>query len=179
MRVRDHVAVSTVATALVGPWARRRAFGLWAGGVLIDADHYVWYCLRHRSLNPRGAARFFNGAHPAQNRTTRALHSPIVLAVLFTLAARRRELLPLVVGMGTHVLLDVQHGTRMDEARAAALERDGFTCRACGACAPDVETHVWRQPWLMPSYATDNVVSLCAACHELQHAGGSEQRSWS
>ncbi|HYZ28999.1 MAG TPA: hypothetical protein VE570_08100 [Thermoleophilaceae bacterium] len=177
MRVRDHVAVSTLASALASPWGGREAVGLWAGSVLIDADHYVWYCLRHRSLNPRRAARFFNGARPERRPATRALHSPAVLMAALALAARRRELLPVVLGMSMHVLLDVRHEARMDEARAAALDRDAFVCQSCGVRGPDVETHLWRQPWLMPSYATENLVSLCARCHEIEHAPGKEWRA--
>jgi hypothetical protein len=178
MRVRDHVAVSTLAAALVSRWDRRRAVALWAGSVLIDADHYAWYCLRHHSLNARRAERVFNGVQAPRHPATRALHSPTALTAALALALRRRELLPVVVGMSMHVLLDGRHDDRMDEARATALERDDFVCRACGIRAPDLETHLWRQPWLMPSYATDNLVSLCASCHELEHAAAKEWRSW-
>jgi hypothetical protein len=178
MRVRDHVAISTLGTALVSPWAGRRALGLWVGGVLIDADHYIWYCLRQRGLSLRRAARYFNGPQPQRHPTTRALHSPVVLAAGLALALRRRKLRPIVVGMSMHVLLDVGYDARMDAARAAALARDNHVCRACGVRGADIETHLWRQPRLMPSYAPDNLVSLCASCHEAEHADGEERRSW-
>jgi hypothetical protein len=178
MRVRDHIAVSTVGAALLSPWVRRGALGLWAGSVLIDVDHYVWFCCRHRRLSPRRAMRLFNAADPPRDPAARALHNPLALLAVIALSLRRRGLLAAAAGMSMHVLLDVTHEGRMHVARAAALERDGFACRACGTRTPDVETHLWRQPFVMPSYATENLVSLCPSCHEIAHARP-ESRSWS
>ena len=178
MRVRDHIAVSTLGAALLSPWAGRSVLGLWAGGVLIDVDHYLWFCACHRRLNPVLAVRFFNEASPPQHSATRSLHSPVAVMALLALALRRPRVLPVAAGMTLHVLLDVRHEARMDEARAAALQRDGFACQACGTRVPNVGTHLWRQPWLTPSYATQNLVSLCATCHEIAHAPGPELRSW-
>jgi 5-methylcytosine-specific restriction endonuclease McrA len=48
--------------------------------------------------------------------------------------------------------------------------RDEFTCQECGARGGQVETHVWRQPRLWPSYRPDDIVSLCPDCHEAAHA---------
>lgn len=61
MRVRDHVAVSTAGAALLSPWLGRGVLSPWASSILIDADHYLWFCLRQRRLNPVAAVRFFNG----------------------------------------------------------------------------------------------------------------------
>jgi hypothetical protein len=172
MRVRDHIALSTAGAALLHPWLGRGVLGLWAGSVLIDVDHYAWFCLRHRRCNPRAAVRFFNEAHPPQHSATKLLHSPVAPIAVLLLGARRGWLLPVALGMGMHVALDAHHEARMDEARGAALERDGFSCRACGTRAPHVRTHVRRQPWLLPSYEAENLVALCASCHEDAHACG-------
>ena len=176
MRVRDHVLISTAATALVTPFIGRRALSLWAGGVLIDADHYAWFCLRHRSLSPQAAVRFFNKADPPRHQATRALHAPTALLLAFLLGLRRRQLLPLALGMGLHVALDAQHEARMNRARAAALARDGCSCQLCGAAA--VAAHVWRQPRLLPSYRVGNLTSLCGTCHEKAHARSGGPASW-
>lgn len=170
MRVRDHVLISTAGAALTAPFLGRSALGLWAGGVLIDADHYVWFCLRHRCLSPNAAVRFFNQADPPQNPATRALHSPAVLLVLLLLGLRCRGLLPLVLGMGVHVALDVYHRARMGQAQSAALARDGHSCQACGTAAPPIGIHTARQPRLLPSYGAQNLVSLCGRCHRASHA---------
>jgi 5-methylcytosine-specific restriction endonuclease McrA len=58
----------------------------------------------------------------------------------------------------------------MDRARAAALERDAFTCQTCGVRGQDLGTHIRSQPWLLPSYEVENVVTLCDPCHEAAHA---------
>ncbi|MGH3191853.1 MAG: hypothetical protein ACRDOU_14465 [Streptosporangiaceae bacterium] len=176
MRVRDHIVLSAAGAALLRPWAGRDALGLVAGGVLIDADHYAWFCLRHRRLNPVAAVRFFNEAHPPQHPGTRALHSPAALLAVLAAGFGWPWLLPVAMGMGLHVALDAQHKARMHRARAAALERDGFCCQACGA--PTMDAHVRRQPLLLPSYATQNLTSLCRGCHQDAHARGREPSPW-
>jgi hypothetical protein len=171
VRVRDHIALSTAGAALVLPWVGRGGLAFWAGGVFIDADHYVWFCLRERSLSPRTAAHFFNSAGAPQHPAMRLLHSrPALLSVLL-LGLRRRRLLPLALGMSLHIAADAHHEARMNEARAQALKRDRFSCQTCGTPGSVVGTHVWRQPWLLPSYETQNLISLCGPCHELAHAG--------
>jgi hypothetical protein len=172
MRVRDHIALSTAGVALARPTARDRALGFWAGSVLIDVDHYLWFCLRERSWKPTAAVRFFNEARPPQHSTTRVLHSPVAPLAFLVLGLRHRALTWVGLGMLLHIALDLQHEARMDRARAAALERDGFTCQVCGARAPDVGTHLHEQPWLLPSYEVENLVALCDSCHELAHSGG-------
>lgn len=177
MRVRDHVLLSAAGAALLRPWARGSVAGLVAGGVLIDADHYAWFCLRHRRLNPVAAVRFFNGAHPPQYQGTRLLHTPGALLAVLAAALHWPRLLPVAAGMGLHVALDRQHEARMRSARKAALERDEYRCQACGA-QTRIDTHVRRQPWLLPSYSAEDLISLCHACHETVHTGRTGARAW-
>lgn len=178
MRVRDHVLISTAGAVLAAPFIGRGALNLWAGGVLIDADHYVWFCLRQRRLNPLAAVNFFNQARPPQHPATRALHAPATLAAVVLLGLRRRQLRPIALGMGLHVALDAHHIAHMDRARAAALARDGYSCQVCGTAAPPIDAHVWRQPGLLPSYRARNLISLCGRCHEAAHARVTGPASW-
>jgi hypothetical protein len=170
MRVRDHIAVSTVGAALLRPWLGKGVVGLWAGSVLIDADHYVWFCLEQRRLSPLAALQFFNGAHPPQHSGTRALHTPLALMVAALASTRWPPLRTAAFGMAVHIALDLRHEARVNEARAAVLERDDFLCRECGTRAEALEVHLERQPWLLPSYAAQNLISLCGPCHEAAHA---------
>jgi hypothetical protein len=169
MRVRDHIALSTSAAAAARPWLGNRAIGLWAGGVLVDLDHYVWFCAHDRRSSPRAAMRFFNQAHPPSDTYARILHNPVVPLALLVLGLRRRTARAIAVGVATHIALDAIHDARMQAARTAALQRDAFACQACGARAA-VETHLRSQPWVMPSYSPRHLVALCEACHEEAHA---------
>jgi hypothetical protein len=178
MRVRDHIALSTTGAALAQPWLRGQAVGFWAGSVLIDADHYLWFCMREARWSPRAAMRFFGEANPPQHAATRVFHGPVAPVALLLSGVRRRALLWTGLGMLLHIALDAQHDVRMDKARAAALERDAFTCQACGTRAADVGTHLRSQPWLLPSYEAQNLVALCDPCHETAHAERGWAGSW-
>jgi hypothetical protein len=178
MRVRDHIALSTAGAAMLSPWLGRAVLNLWAGAVLIDVDHYVWFCLRERRLNPVSAVRYFNGAPTPQHAATRGLHSPLALLAVLLLGARRPQLLAVALGMGAHVTLDKLHEARMNQARAAALARDHLTCQECGTRGPQVGTHLQRQPWLLPSYSSQNLISLCPPCHRAAHGLLPGSQSW-
>ena len=171
MRVRDHIALSTVAAALLRPSLDSGVLGLWAGSVLIDADHYAWFCVRHRRGSPLDAMRFFNEAHPPQHASTRVLHSPLALMVALLAGLRWPGLRTVACGMAAHVALDLGHNARMSRARAEVLARDASRCQECGTRSDPLDVHVARQPWLLPSYSTENLISLCGRCHEAAHAG--------
>ncbi len=178
MRVRDHLVFSTVGAAASAPWLGGRVLGLWAGSVLIDADHYAWFCVRRRRCSLRAAVRFFSQANVTQEPATRTLHRPTALLGALVVGLRRRRLLPIVLGMWMHVAVDTHYERRMAHARAAALERDDFSCQGCGARGAEVGTHLWHQPWLLPDYGTANLIALCASCHELAHTTATTQRPW-
>jgi hypothetical protein len=178
MRVRDHVALSTAAAAVIGPRIGRPVLGLWAASVLIDADHYLWFLLRRRRLSPVAAVRFFNQAHAPHHRATRMFHSPLALLAVALVGVVHRRALAVAVGMGMHVAMDAHHEARLDKARAVALERDQFSCRQCGIRAPNVGAHLERQPRLLPSYRPENLISLCGPCHEAAHALGVGSTAW-
>lgn len=140
--------------------------------MLIDVDHYLWFCVRHRRLSPAAAVRCFQRAHAPRDAATRVFHSPLAVLAACLLALRRPRWLGAASGMALHVVLDAVHEARMDAARQVALQRDESSCRGCGARGPEVGTHLERQPWLLPSYRPENLVSLCGSCHERAHAPG-------
>jgi hypothetical protein len=168
VRVRDHIALSTVGAALLFPWLRGGLLRSWTASILIDADHYLWFCMQHRRLNPVAAVRYFNQAQPPQHRGTHLFHSPAVLLPLVLSRSWRA----VGLGMAFHVGLDGYHAARTGRARAAALQRDGFTCQVCGTRGSTVVTHLWRQPGLLPSYRVEHFISLCPGCHEAAHTRG-------
>lgn len=174
MRVRDHVALSTATAALLYPRLRGSVWGAWAASIFIDVDHYAWFAVRNRRLNPVVAVRSFNSAQSLEHAETRLLHHPAVLGALLLLSSRRRAFLLPVLGMTFHVGLDTYHRARTGAARSAALSRDRLTCQVCGAKDVDVVPHLWRQPRLLPSYRVEHHVTLCGPCHEVAHAPGTK-----
>jgi hypothetical protein len=178
VRVRDHVLISAAAAAFAAPFLGRGATGLLAGGVLIDADHYAWFCLRQRQLSPLAAARFFNHADPPQHAATRVLHAPPALLAAALLGTRHRRLRSAALGMILHAVLDELHAVLLARTRAAALVRDGYTCRVCGPATPAVCAHLYWQPAVLPSYRVRNLVSLCGPCHEAAHTRKGNSPEW-
>jgi len=172
MRVRDHVAISSGAAALLYPRLGRSVVIPWAASIFIDVDHYVWFLIRYRRLNPVAAVRVFNSAEAPKHSATRPLHHPAAVLSLLLLGRHRRAAVLALLGMVFHIGLDSYHRARMAEAQAAVLNRDHLTCQVCGAQQADVVAHVWRQPALLPSYRVEHLVTVCAGCHEAAHAKG-------
>ena len=161
MRVRDHIALSTAGAALLSRRLGRGVVSVWAGGVLIDVDHYVWFCLRERRVNPVSAVRYFNGGHTPQHAATRGLHSPLALLAVLVLGARRPQLLAVALGMAVHVAMDRFHEARMDQARAAALRRDDLTCQGCGTRGPRGGNAPGATAVAAAVVRPQNLISLC------------------
>ncbi|WIG59810.1 MAG: hypothetical protein OJF49_002557 [Ktedonobacterales bacterium] len=170
MRIRDHLLLSSATATLLAPRMGRAALAPWAASLLIDVDHYAWYCVKQRQLSPRGAVRFFAQAMPPQHDGIRCLHSPEALAALGLLGLRWRWARLTLLGFAFHVALDAFHTHRTRAARKAALARDAYTCQRCGARDRTVVAHLWRQPPLLPSYRVEHFISLCGVCHEQAHA---------
>jgi hypothetical protein len=174
VRVRDHVVLSTTGAALLWPWLAGQVLPAWAASILIDVDHYAWFIVRHRRVNPIAAVRFFNGSSPASHSATHVLHSPVVMLLLLSAAVRRRSLLPVLLGMAFHVGLDWSHEARLSRARAVVLRASESRCSWCGASGSNVSAHLWRQPVLLPSYDPSNLVALCVDCHRDAHPSRSQ-----
>ena len=169
MRVRDHIALSTAAAALLFPVFGKRVATAWAASILIDADHYLWFVANERRVDPVAAVEFFNEAQPPPATNVRWFHSPVALGIVAALATRRRSLLPVAIGMAAHAAVDVYHDARMNRVKEAALRRDGYRCQECGAQDETVTAHTKSQPALLPSYRVSNFVALCGPCHLAAH----------
>lgn len=65
-------------------------------------------------------------------------------------------------------------GTRWKRKRESILRRDGYICRECrryGKRVPATTVHHIKHADEYPAlfYAEDNLVSLCASCHNKAH----------
>ena len=170
MRVRDHIAISTAAAAVLLPFVGKKNVALgWAGSILIDADHYLWFVANERRIDPVAAVNFFNEAQPPPATNVRWFHHPVVLAGVAAAAVKRRSLLPVAIGMAAHAALDIYHDARLQRVRAAVLRRDGYRCQECGVRDETVTAHTARQPQVLPSYKLSNYVALCGPCHTAAH----------
>ena len=172
MRVRDHVALSSGAAALLYPCLGGHVVLPWAASIFIDVDHYLWFLVRHRRLNPVTAVRLFNHADAPKHSATRPFHHPAALSLLLLLGKRQRAAMLVLMGMTFHVALDTYHRARMANSQAAALNRDRYTCQVCATKKVGVTAHVWRQPRLLPSYRIGHFITVCSRCHEAAHAQG-------
>jgi hypothetical protein len=172
MRVRDHVALASGAAVLLYPRLGASVAVPWAASIFIDVDHYLWFLARHRRLNPVAAVRLYNQADAPQHRGTRPFHHPAAMSLLALVGRRRHAAALALMGVAFHVGLDAYHRTRTADAKAAALRRDHFTCQVCAAQTTDVVAHLWRQPRVLPSYALEHYITVCARCHEAAHARG-------
>lgn len=169
MRVRDHVFLSSLGAVALYPRLREAVVVPWAASILLDGDHYAWFCLHERRLSPMEAMRFFDQAQPPHHLSTRRLHSVDTLLALLLLGSRWRSARLLLLGVLYHVVLDVLHDGRISAARRKALKRDRYVCQWCGCRDGTVVAHLWRQPVLLPSYRMEHFVSLCQTCHEAAH----------
>jgi hypothetical protein len=170
VRVQDHLVLSSIAAAALYPVLGRKVVVPWAASLLIDVDHYAWYTLSRRTLNPIEAVRYFNQAQPEQHAGTRRLHSPDVLGALWLGGQLWKPLRLVFYGFLFHMSVDYAHSKWSAKARRLTLERDQGVCRRCGAADDTVVAHIWRQPKVLPSYRIEHLVSLCGPCHELAHA---------
>jgi hypothetical protein len=170
MRVHDHVVLSTAGAALLYPALGPEVLVPWAASLLVDVDHYLYYCVTARDLSLMRAVRFFGQAMPPQHIGTRLLHFPAALMALLALGFIWHAAWLILLGVAFHVTLDLYHAARLTLSRRATLRRDHRMCVKCGAAGPGIVAHLFRQPPLLPSYRLEHFASVCSACHERAHA---------
>ena len=108
----------------LAPWLRRQSVAVWAGSVLIDVDHYLWYVVQQRDLSLRRAYRYFVAAKNGESGRggdARPLHGPINVAWMALLAWRWPAFRPVFVGVLLHSLLDAYAERRLDGVLPLAL----------------------------------------------------------
>ena len=59
MRPSAHFLASLALAAVFYQFFGRNALAIFAGGVLIDIDHYIWYILKHKKINMARCYKFY------------------------------------------------------------------------------------------------------------------------
>jgi hypothetical protein len=112
-----HAAYGAVASLLAAPWLRQRALALWAGSVVIDVDHYLWYAVNLHDLSLPNAYRYFRRVRDGEtvrDGDARPLHGPINLGWMALLAWRWPAFRPVFYGIALHSLLDAYAEHRLN-----------------------------------------------------------------
>ena len=117
MLPKHHAAYGAVAALVAAPWLGGRSLALWAGSILIDVDHYLWYVEHRHDLSLPRAYRFFRAARAGDahlESDARPLHGPYVAALFLLLAWRWPAFRPWCGGILVHSLLDAYAEHRLD-----------------------------------------------------------------
>ena len=138
MRLRTHILTSALLGAALYPRAPRKAALLLAGGVLLDADHYLLYALRSGNWNPLSALRYDRwrnqpiSPHDRRRRygSLRSIFHRVrfTLPLVWLLGWRWPVLRPLALGVTLHLALDTSP-LRLDWR---VWRRAGGRCERCG-----------------------------------------------
>ena len=111
MRISVHVAVSLILAAMLFPVYGLKSLFILAGGVLIDADHYLYYIIKFKNFSLAKSYRFFSSEADANNHKyiegiVLVLHTAEFLAAMLVLSFYGEYALMFTVGMVGHYILD-------------------------------------------------------------------------
>src|SRR3989344_703857 len=112
METPVHVAVSAILAAIFYPAYGINAFFIFAGGVLIDIDHYLWYTLKFKKYNMIGCYEYCAKGTIKDNwkYVTGSLfvfHNAEFLIISAALSFYFSWALMFTVGLLSHYLLDL------------------------------------------------------------------------
>ena len=138
MRLRTHILTSALLGAALYPRTPRKAALLLAGGVLLDADHYLLYALRSGNWSPLSALRYDRWRNQPitvgdRRRRYGSLRSifhtvRVTIPLVWLLGWRWPALRPLAIGVTLHLALDISP-LRLDWR---VWRRAGGRCERCG-----------------------------------------------
>jgi hypothetical protein len=171
MRLRTHILTSVLLGAALYPRTPRKAALLLAGGVLLDADHYLLYAIRSGDWNPLNALRYDRWRNQPivagdQRRRYGSLRSifhtvRFTIPLVWLLCWRWPGLRPLALGVTLHLALDTSP-LRLDWR---VWRRAGGRCESCGRVGLRRGVHYVKLPRAGGSrWAVDNRAAWCYDC---------------
>lgn len=112
MKPSTHFLFSIILAIVLYPFFHWAALIVFAGGVFIDADHYLWYCYKYRKYNFLECYRHFS-SH-AEKRDFREdygilliCHTIEFLAVAIVLSFYYEYAMMFAFGLALHYVLDL------------------------------------------------------------------------
>src|SRR5664279_6555947 len=111
MFIKQHILVGTLA-ATAASWCASPQAGLavFAGNVLIDADHYLWYALQFRDGSLKRARRFFEAKEADHYYCLCVLHTLEAIAIYVACALLLRgTFFWIATGCIMHMTSDIIH----------------------------------------------------------------------
>jgi hypothetical protein len=171
MRLRAHILTSVLLGAALYPRTPGKAALLLAGGVLLDADHYLLYAIRSGDWNPLNALRYDRWRNQPlvagdQRRRYGSLRSifhtaRFTIPLVWLLSWRWPGLRPLALGVTLHLALDTSP-LRLDWR---VWRRAGGRCESCGRVGLRRGVHYVKSPRAGGSrWAIDNRAAWCYDC---------------
>jgi hypothetical protein len=170
MRLHTHILTSALLGAAIYRRAPRKAALLLAGGVLLDADHYLLYALRSGNWNPLVALRYdrwrntpsADDARPRYGSLRSVLHSVrFTIPLVWLLGWRWPALRPLAIGVTLHLALDTSP-LRLDWR---VWRRAEGRCERCGRRGIKRGVHYVIPPHKGGSrWAIENRAAWCYDC---------------
>jgi hypothetical protein len=171
MRLRTHILTSALLGAALYPRAPRKVALLLAGGVLLDADHYLLYALRSGDWSPFGALRYDSWRNkPIAAGDTRRRYGSLrsifhrarfTIPLVWLLGWRWPALRPLALGVTLHLAMDTSP-LRLDWR---VWRRAGGRCECCGRAGVKLGIHYVIPPRKGGSrWGSENRRAWCYDC---------------
>ena len=111
MKFSVHLGFSILLAALFFPVFGWNSLLILAGGVLVDADHYIYYVFRFKKFNPFQCNKYFtedgkNSDYHVFDGLVLVFHTLEFLILMIVLSFYSKLALALTVGIIGHYLLD-------------------------------------------------------------------------
>jgi len=111
MKTWVHASFSLLLAAVLYPIFNWEVSFILIGGVLIDADHYLWYILKHGNFNLQDCYRHFTTDAEKANYKYFAgevlvFHTAEFFAIMLALSFYSQMIMLFTIGLAGHYLLD-------------------------------------------------------------------------
>ena len=112
MKTSVHLIVSAILAAVLYPVFQWKVLLIFVGGVLIDADHYLWYIYKYKKFNLVDSYKFYLKNMEINDFTNvygilLVFHTIEFLFIMVLLSFYNKLALLFTLGLLTHYVLDI------------------------------------------------------------------------